>query len=88
MGYCVSANGAGYRAVQRSVNERFVPTLTHTEPEAVEGMSVDAIQLANQSDGKLHHVPYLGLLPLSVLKQQQQQQQPHYDNTKSVLVAP
>lgn len=33
-------------------------------------MSVDAIQLANESDGELHHDPYLGLLPLSVLKEQ------------------
>ena len=48
-------------------------TLTHTKPEAIEGMSVDAVQLANQSDGKLHHDADLGLLPLSVLKQQIQQ---------------
>lgn len=32
-------------------------------------MSVDTVQLAVQSDGKLHHVPDLGLLPLPVLKQ-------------------
>lgn len=44
-------------------------TLTHTKPEAIEGMSVDAIQLANQSDGKLHHDPYLGMLPFFVLKE-------------------
>lgn len=56
-------------------------TLTHTQPEAIEGMSVDAIQLANESDGKLHHDPNLGLLPLSVLKDQIIQQ-PHYDSLK------
>lgn len=60
-------------------------TLTHTEPEAIEGMSVDAIQLANQSDGKLHHVPYLGMLPLSVLKQHIIQQ-PHYDSSFMVFL--
>lgn len=44
-------------------------TLTHTQPEAVEGMSVDAVQLPSQSDSKFHHNPYLGLLPLSVLEE-------------------
>lgn len=57
-------------------------TLTHTEPEAIEGMSVDAVQLAVQGDGKLHHVPYLGLLLLCVLEEQNQSNVialPHYD---------
>lgn len=56
-------------------------TLTHTQPEAIEGMSVDAIQLANQSDGKFHHNPYLGLLPLSVLWEHSIQL-PHHDCLK------
>lgn len=58
-----------------SVNERFLlrlPSswaLTHAQPEVIEGMSVDAIQLANHSDSKFHHNPNLCLLPLSVLEE-------------------
>lgn len=49
-------------------------TLTHTKPEGIEGMSVDAIQLANQSDSKLYHDADLGLLPLPILKEHVTQQ--------------
>lgn len=61
--------------VPHSVNERLLlrlPSswaLTHAQPEVIEGMSVDAIQLANHSDSKFHHDPDLCLLPLSVLKE-------------------
>lgn len=56
--------------MHHSVNDGFVLklSLTHTKPEAVERMSVDAVQLPDQGDGKLHHDADLGLLPLSVLK--------------------
>lgn len=40
-------------------------------------MSVDAVQLANQSNGKLHHDPDLSLLPLPVLKEHVIQQLPY-----------
>lgn len=49
-------------------NARFVlQHLTYTQPEVIEGMSVDAIQLANHCNSKLHHDPNLGLLSLFVL---------------------
>lgn len=41
--------------------------LTHAQPEVIEGMSVDAIQLADHGDSKFHHNPDLGLLLLFVL---------------------
>lgn len=72
---CVGSGAAACSALWHSINERFLTkaarqlsTLTHTKPEAIEGMSVDAVQLASESDSKLHHDPYLGMLPLFVLK--------------------
>lgn len=61
---CQGKLPAGAEAAERS------HPLTHTQPEAVEGMSVDAVQLADQSDGKLHHDSNLRLLPLFVLQVQ------------------
>lgn len=43
-------------------------TLTHSQPEAVEGVSVDAVQLAHHSNGEFHNDSYLSLLPVFVLK--------------------
>lgn len=57
---------------KRPAAERASASLTHTQPEAVEGMSVDAVQLADQSDGELHHDADLRLLPLFVLRVQKQ----------------
>lgn len=62
-------------------------TLTHSKPEAIEGMSVDAIQLANQSDGKLHHDSYLGMLPFFVLKEHKAGFLWLLHRSRSVLVA-
>lgn len=42
--------------------------LTDTEAEGVEGMPVDAIQLAHQGDAELHHDADVRVLPLQVLR--------------------
>lgn len=50
--------------MRREVYVAAAKTLTHSQPEAVEGVSVDAIQLAHHSDGEFHYDPYLSLLPV------------------------
>lgn len=42
--------------------------LTHAQAEVVEGMSVDAVQLAHQGDAVLHHDPDVSVLSLLVLR--------------------
>lgn len=42
--------------------------LTDTEAEGVEGVPVDAIQLAHQGDAELHHDADVRVLPLQVLR--------------------
>jgi hypothetical protein len=44
------------------------PGLTNTETEGIEGVPVDAIQLAHQGDAELHHDAYVRVLPLQVLQ--------------------
>lgn len=72
--------GTGYRADSTTpgLDTDSPSSLTHTETKAVEGVPVDAIQFANEGDGKLHHVSNLGLLPVSVLK-------PHRDEEYNLL---
>lgn len=41
--------------------------LTYAQAEAVEGVAVNAVQLADKRDGEFHHDPDLCLLLLSVL---------------------
>lgn len=52
-------------------NERFIlqqpNVLTYAQPEVIEGMSVDAVQLANHGNSKFHYNTNLGLLSLFVL---------------------
>lgn len=41
--------------------------LTHSQAEGVEGVPVDAVQLAHQGDAELHHDADVRVLPLQVL---------------------
>ena len=60
----------GGRAAQSHPEPRRSPSqgLTDSEAKGVEGVPIDAVQLAHQGGAELHHDADVGVLPLQVLQ--------------------